>query len=77
MADNSNDDITTKAGLIARTRKATVAAVAAGATWFGPALINAGSDGSITGAELLPILTIGVTLTVGTWVVTWGVRNAS
>lgn len=75
-AENELGDFTTRAGFIARSRKAFIGAVGAFASAFGPALIIAGADGAISWGEVLPSLIIGATLAGGTFIVTWRVPNA-
>lgn len=72
-----SDDITTKPGFIARSRKAIVAAVAAFATSAGPVVVLITGDGHVdfTG-EVLPALIIATGLALGAGIGVWAVPNA-
>lgn len=71
------DDPTTKAGLIARTRKASVAGSIAFAGALGPAIIVATASGHVNGAGFAAIIVTAAGLGVGTWFATWATPNKS
>lgn len=63
-------------GIIARTRKAWLAGLAALASSAGPLIIATTEDGTVSGGDLLAILVTSVGLGVGTFLLTWAVPNA-
>ena len=73
-----SDDITTKPGFVARSRKAVVAFVGATAASIGPAVAVAGADGKLDWAgEVLPLSVVGLTLGFAAAAAVWATPNAA
>jgi len=70
------EDFTTGAGFLARSRKAVVAAVGAIAASATPAILAITGDGIVTAAEVVPAAIITAGFGLAAFVAVWNVPNA-
>ena len=70
------DDLTTRAGFIKRSRKALVAGVLALVGSFGPAFGVAAADGVLGGGEILTLSIVALGIGVAAFSATWATPNA-
>lgn len=70
------DDLTTRAGFLKRSRKALVAGGTAIIGTFGPAFAVATGDGAIAGEELLALSVAALGVGVAAFAAVWYVPNA-